>query len=310
METALTHQDLSSGSSEWKPSDVELEFLKWATGDSEDEIRRRVFDVRPKAYKIFPYGFINGLVYVKLMMRTTAVYHTVLEQARSSPRNEVPKLVEIGCFMGTQLRKLLMDGYPSDHSKPSLIGSDLRGEFIDLGYELFQDGPSSGRATPISLYQADIFDDTSKLYSLKGQIRYIFTGSVFHIFDLDTQTELARRLVDLLDLPADTLGSDSTKSREYIIFGTQQGSQIITEMDEQYTPKTDGKVKVTKERESGVTAVHPETWRKMFESVITAKYEAEWMRTHVRLEARLAEPLQVTPDFAYIELGWSAHFTI
>jgi len=300
-EVFLTHEDLDLKPLDWKPSDLEREFLQWATGGAdEDEIRRRVLDVRARSYKIWPYPCIQLGVYVKLMMRNTSDYRTILEQARSAPPSETPKLLEIGCFMGTQLRKLLMDGYPSDPSDPSLIGTDLRKEFLDLGYELFQDGPSSERPVPIALHPADIFDDASILTSYKGKLRYIFVGSVFHLFELDAQTDMARRVLDLLDIPAE-VPTGSGEGREYIIFGTQEGRQVASAIQDQYTAKSDGKVKNF--------GHSPDTWREMFEGVIKIKYGAEWMADHVRLEARLAKPIQVG-EFLYTELAWSIHITI
>jgi len=301
-EVFLTHENLDLKPLDWNPSDVEREFLKWATGGADDdEIRKRVLDVRARSYKIWPYPCIQLGVYVKLMMRRNVDYQTILEQARSAPPHETPKLLEIGCFMGTQLRKLLMDGYPSDPSDPSLIGVDLRKEFIYLGYDLFQDGPSSDRPVPVALHPADVFDDTSVLTSYKGRIRYIFVGSVFHLFDLDSQTDIARRLVDLLDIHAEVSSSGEGHGREYIIFGTQEGRQVASAIQDQYTAKSDGKV-----RNFGHS---PDTWREMFEGVIKAKYGKEWMKEHVRLEARLADPVLVG-EFLYTELGWSVHIAV
>ena len=48
-EVFLTHENLDLKPLDWKPSDVEREFLEWATGGAdEDEIRRRILDVRAR----------------------------------------------------------------------------------------------------------------------------------------------------------------------------------------------------------------------------------------------------------------------
>jgi len=293
-EVVLPVENLIVDPSRWTPSNEEREFLVWATSESEQEIRRRIFEVQARAYGVWPYPCIKLLVFVELRMRNASVYNTILEQVRSIPSSEAPKLVEVGCFMGTQLRKLLMDGYPSHEADPSLIGIDLRKEFIDYGYDLFQDGPSSKRPVPITLHQADIFDDDSKLTSFKGRVRYIFIHGVFHLFDKDTQYELARRLVDLIDVPPTT--DPDLAGREYIIFGTQIGS------------KTGGVIQNTIGNAGPVECYthSPDTWRAVYEKVIASKYGVDWMRSHAKLEAQLAEPVLVK-DFLYTELAWSVH---
>jgi len=295
-EVILAVENLIVDPSGWTPSNEEREFLVWATSESEQEIRRRIFEVQARAYEVWPYPCIRLLVFLELRMRNASVYDTILEQVRSVPPSEAPKLVEVGCFMGTQLRKLLMDGYPSHEADPSLIGIDLRKEFIDYGYDLFQDRPSSKRPVPIAFHQADIFDDDSKLTSFKGRVRYIFIHAVFHLFDKDTQYELARRLVDLLDVPPTT--DPDLPDREYIIFGTQVGSKTGMVIENRCTIGNPGNV--------ACYSHSPDTWRAMFEKIIASKYGVNWMRSHAKLEAQLAEPV-LLKDFLYTELAWSVH---
>ncbi|KAL9095564.1 MAG: hypothetical protein Q9165_001996 [Trypethelium subeluteriae] len=97
------------------------------------------------------------------------------------------------------------DGAPSSN----LYGSDLRPDFIELGYELFLDKQTFGA----TFLPADIFDPNSDLKQLDGTIDIIQTSSFFHLFDRDTQIRLAKRVVALLKPQKDSL-----------IFGRQVGN--------------------------------------------------------------------------------------
>ena len=123
------------------------------------------------------------------------------------------------CTVGTDLRKLAMDGFPASN----LLGCDLRRDFIEAGYRLFQDKETS----PITFFTSDIFDlsttqaseastiplrEVKSLEDLKGRLTYIYTGALFHLFDEDMQYSLASRLALLLNL-----------DQPAIIFGRHQG---------------------------------------------------------------------------------------
>lgn len=83
------------------------------------------------------------------------------------------------------------DGAPSSNT----YGTDLKPEFMDIGYDLFLDKDSL-KTTFIS---ADIFDesDASGLKAVEGKIDIIHTAFFFHLFDLAGQTQAVRRVVKL-----------------------------------------------------------------------------------------------------------------
>lgn len=65
---------------------------------------------------------------------------------------------------------------------------------MQLGYDLFRD-----KDRLLSTFiPADVFDDTSPLTKLAGQINIIYTGSFFHLFDRDEQLAVGQRVVQLL----------------------------------------------------------------------------------------------------------------
>ncbi|KAJ6161388.1 hypothetical protein N7470_004784 [Penicillium chermesinum] len=114
------------------------------------------------------------------------VYPEVLQRLKSGQ-----KLLDVGCAIGQELRKLVYDGVPGEN----LYASDLRGEFFDIGYDLFKDR-STLKAKFIS---TDIFDNNSELIkTLLHQVDIVNAASFFHLFSWDSQVLIGKRLVSLL----------------------------------------------------------------------------------------------------------------
>jgi hypothetical protein len=102
------------------------------------------------------------------------------------------------------VRKLAADGAPSEH----LYGSDLRSEFFDLGYELFRD-----EATLRSKFLVgDVFDSSSPLSELDGEIDIIYAASFLHLFSYEDQVKVCKRMVKLL------------KEKDSVVLGRQIGN--------------------------------------------------------------------------------------
>ncbi|KAI8883215.1 hypothetical protein K501DRAFT_249906 [Backusella circina FSU 941] len=117
--------------------------------------------------------------------------------------NQEPYFLDIGCCTGTDLRQLLLDGYPKSY----LIGTDVDQAYIDCGYTLFRD---SKETCPIQFIVGNIFSDaflpTSSLSVVdtplsiyKDKIAVVHAGSVFHLFDgEETSLAFLKRIVMLL----------------------------------------------------------------------------------------------------------------
>ncbi|KAG9309619.1 hypothetical protein JVU11DRAFT_10281 [Chiua virens] len=198
--------------------------------DAEVEVEKRILTVQRRAYRIYPYPCIRHFHYVSLRMSKHDAFPYILKAAQTS---KPPVLLDMGCCMGTDLRYLAHSGYPAS----SLIGCDLRQAYIDLGYELYAD-----RETSVPFFSADIFEmtpcafpfdalsdndqiapslrDVRRLDELRGRVKYIYAGSLFHLFDEGTQEAIARRLATLLDV---TPGSESGPT---LIFGQHVGKAV------------------------------------------------------------------------------------
>ena len=95
--------------------------------------------------------------------------------------------------VGTDVRKLVYDGYPAT----SVLGCDLRQDYIDLGYKLYGDK----EASQICSFTSDIFDlppsfnnaavhgndaKITTLSQLLGSLTHVYTGALLHLFDEST----------------------------------------------------------------------------------------------------------------------------
>lgn len=121
--------------------------------------------------------------------------------------------------MGTDLRKLALDGFPATN----LLGCDLRQGFIDAGHKLYQDKGTC----QITFFTSDIFELSTtppaevpntpihmvkSLEDLRGRLTYVYTGALFHLFNERLQYTLASRLLLLLDF-----------TKPVVIFGRHYG---------------------------------------------------------------------------------------
>lgn len=80
-------------------------------------------------------------------------------------------------------------------------GSDLLPDFIELGYELFQDKEK----LKTKFFAGNVFDETSDLKELHGTIDIMSTNSFFHLFNWDQQKKASLRVVKLLKPKKDSL---------------------------------------------------------------------------------------------------------
>ena len=105
--------------------------------------------------------------------------------------------LDVGCAFAQDIRRLVADGVDSRNC----YGADLRLDFIELGYELFQDKET----LKSKFIAADIFDADGPLKVLEGKIDIIDASSFFHLFGLEEQKTVARAVIKLLSPRKDSL---------------------------------------------------------------------------------------------------------
>ena len=133
------------------------------------------------------------------------VYQDVLARVKAGE-----KILDLGCCFGQDTRRLFADGAPGKN----LYASDLRPEFIDLGYDLFKDkGHISAHFLTGDVF-AEEGENSVSLKELDGKIDLVHASSFFHLFNWTEQVQVGIRVCRLLN--------QSTK--DALVFGRQSGS--------------------------------------------------------------------------------------
>lgn len=100
------------------------------------------------------------------------------------------RFLDVGCCLGQDIRKLVHDGVPGEN----LVGAELNGGFIDLGYELFRDRDSLGAR----FVTADILDGDGAWREFEGQMDVVQLGMILHLFSWDEQVKVFEHAIRVL----------------------------------------------------------------------------------------------------------------
>jgi SAM-dependent methyltransferase len=107
-------------------------------------------------------------------------------------------LLDIGAYLGQDLRKLVFDGAPSE----KLIGVDIASHW-DLGYELYNDKVKFSAR----FLESDILGNDARLLELESNLDIIWVSQVLHQWDWETQLKCCRRFVKLTKIGSLVAGS-------------------------------------------------------------------------------------------------------
>ncbi|KLO13389.1 hypothetical protein SCHPADRAFT_904223 [Schizopora paradoxa] len=268
------------------PTPEQLKFILSKISESYEDAVKRVNEIRREAYEHFPYPCVRHFTFLKLAMAAHPAYPTVIAAGKGG--NTL--LLDLGCCMGTDVRKAAHDGYPEEN----LVGSDLHEEYLRLGYKLYDDESTC----KINFFAADIFDldleentnavdspleskAIANLHDIMGRVTHVYAGLLFHLFEEDTQAQLARRLAILLK-----------KTPGSIIFGRHEGR------DEP------GFINAEKDRPR--FGHSPESWEKVWREVFTILEGEEFARDRLRFWTKLYASKTPMPDFPNSKwLFWS-----
>ena len=166
---------------------------------------------RDKAWKINPYPCVGRFLFLDLSISLHPLYPSVLARLKNSSSSPPQTLLDLGCCFGQEIRRLVADGAPGEN----LYGADLRLEYLDLGYDLFQDRES----LKAHFLEGDIFEEDNtaeggkELSKLDGKVDIIYAQYFLHLWDWEEQVRAGTRMVRLM-----------TAKRDSVIFGTQVGS--------------------------------------------------------------------------------------
>jgi SAM-dependent methyltransferase len=191
--------------------------------------------------------------FIDFSLATMPAYASILAQLRD-PGSQA-KLLDVGCCFGQDLRRLVVDGAPST----SVLGLELRPEFISLGYELFADGSYfSGE-----MIVGDALDDSPNGAAaiLRGKVDIVHIASFLHLFDWDGQIKAGVRLVEFIKPDA----------ANALVLGRQLGSSQPKERKNPANP-------------SEISFMHnPESFQKLWSEIAErtgTKWEVDaWLKT-------------------------------
>lgn len=140
-------------------------------------------DQRDKAFSVFHYPCIGRWRFLDLYITTAPEYPQILARLKAGE-----KLLDVGCCFGHIIRQLVFDGAPSKN----LAGTDLRPEFVELGYELFRDK----EILESQFVTGDALDaNDMSLEVLHGKFDIVHTASFFHLFGWDDQLKVGKIIV-------------------------------------------------------------------------------------------------------------------
>jgi len=165
------------------------------------------------------------------------------------------KVLDLGCGMGQNLRKLIFDGVPQDQ----IFGSDFAQGLIKAGKDFFRDETK----LKTEIVTADIFDSQALSNTQsEGRFDYIWTAMFYHLWDWEKQKQASIQTAKFLK---DQKGAT--------VFGWQLGAKPTLAED-----RTDASGRRSKLR---VTYKHDEeSFKKLWNEVgreLSIKFKVEAM---------------------------------
>lgn len=149
---------------------------------------------RERAWQIFPYPCIGLVRFLDFTLSTMPSYSNILSSL--SRKDDPTTLLDVGCCVGQDLRKLVVDGAPGSQ----LAGVELEAEYIELGYGLFLD---RGRFE-CHFVVGDVFDHIA-MKNLHGKFDFVHAASFLHLWAWDGQIDAGSQLVQFLKDKAGTV---------------------------------------------------------------------------------------------------------
>ena len=212
------------------------------SGIPPDKQHDHILQLRDRAYKHYPYPCLGRWRFLDLDLSVHPLYQRVLDILTSdlkTPNIPQTTFLDLGCCLGQDIRKLISDLLettsniqlphpPRIEIAKRLYGADLRPEFIQLGYELFNDEESTLPRNHFTA-PADVFETspTAPLAALDGKVSVLNCTAVFHLFSWDEQKKLAARCLKLLNRSG--IASKDGSSKKALLLGAQTANVTADE---------------------------------------------------------------------------------
>ena len=176
---------------------------------------------RDRAWAIHKYPCIGQWRFLELSLGSHKLYPEILARMQTGEQ----LFLDLGCAFAQDIRRLVADGVDSSRC----YGSDMRLDFIELGYDLFQDKDT----LKSKFIDGDIFDESSELKEIEGKVDIIYASSFFHLFNLDEQKKVALRVARLMRTQSGSLlvgkqvGNETAQVRTGLLSSSQRYSHSI-----------------------------------------------------------------------------------
>ena len=139
---------------------------------------------RDQLWKTRTYPCIGLGYWLIPMISRSPAYNTILQRMKGGAL-----FLDVGCFLGHDLRRLVFDGVPSTNLYPNIYGLDIVNHW-SVGYELFRDSDRFFAR----FIEADIFAENAALLALQGCIDIVNMAHVLHIWDWERQVAAAKKV--------------------------------------------------------------------------------------------------------------------
>ncbi|KAJ6133749.1 hypothetical protein N7523_000071 [Penicillium sp. IBT 18751x] len=160
-----------------------------ATNDADAERYREWYDPdleeRAQGFAANAYPCIGNYRFLNLTLLTHPLYKSIISKLQS---DSSAIYLDLGCCFGQDLRQLVLDGVPSSQ----LVGLDIKGPLMDLGYELFLDREKlKSTFVVVDIFQGEAQRGPwAELVARGADI--VHCSAFFHLFPLASQVEAAK----------------------------------------------------------------------------------------------------------------------
>ncbi|KAG8630059.1 hypothetical protein KVT40_001678 [Elsinoe batatas] len=151
-------------------------------------VLQRISKARKEARNIAAYTCISEYLFAEPRIDRHFEYRNVIADRQRNCR-----LVDVGCCMGTDMRKLIQDGFPAQN----VTGIDCQPKFFDIGLELYN---HTQKDLKVHLIGADVLasDFFDRHQGLKGTFDIVHSANVIHLFDRKQQIRFLSALAFLV----------------------------------------------------------------------------------------------------------------
>jgi hypothetical protein len=132
---------------------------------------------------------------------TLPVYPTILRRLKDTTNGiNGARLIDIGCFLGSDLRRLAFDGAPTEN----LYGVDIVSHW-DVGFALYRDQDKFKahfiEADMLSVNDNDEGGEITPLQALRATADIVSISAVLHQWDWDNQVKAAKKVAAFTNGP-------------------------------------------------------------------------------------------------------------